>query len=143
MDSGMDKNLYRVWEAMWKTRRKVDAELQQNSSAILTRTQFYLMRYIMNNGPCTISQLADLMEVKTSAISTMIERLVQNGLLTRFYGEHDRRNVFVSLTDKGKESVIHDLRIAKEVFSRYLSCLTPEELETFANLFEKIVHHDK
>lgn len=86
--------------------------------------------------------MADKLEIKPSSISTMIDRLVQNDIVSREYGIDDRRNVLVSLTAKGREMLKHDIQISKEVVLRYLNRLEPEELESLTAIFEKLADFD-
>jgi DNA-binding MarR family transcriptional regulator len=82
------------------------------------------------------------MGVKPSVISTMIDRLEQNGLVVREYRKTDRRSVFVSLTDQGREVLNKELELSKQVVTNFLSHLAPHELESLAAILEKIVNDE-
>ncbi|GAA4720443.1 MarR family winged helix-turn-helix transcriptional regulator [Brevibacillus fulvus] len=137
-EAANEKNIH-VWKLILKGRRKLHLAMIRCPDLELTRTQFYLIKLIEREQPCKISALAELMEVTPSVISTMINRLQQSGLVIREYSKSDRRSVFVSLTDRGREVVKKDMEISQQVVSNFLHRLEPHELETFAALLEKII----
>ncbi len=138
----VDSNVYRIWKSMVKIRRKLRSAMINCSNLELTRTQFYLIKLIEHEEPCKMSSLAEMMGVKPSVISTMIDRLEQNGLVVREYSKNDRRSVFVSLTNQGREVLNKELELSKQVVISFLSHLAPHELETFADILEKIVDYE-
>jgi DNA-binding MarR family transcriptional regulator len=138
----VDSNIYHIWANMVKFRRKLRSAMINCPDLELTRTQFYLLKLIEHEEPCKMSYLAEMMGVKPSVISTMIDRLEQNGLVVREYRKTDRRSVFVSLTDQGREVLNKELELSKQVVMNFLSHLAPHELESLAAILEKIVNDE-
>ncbi len=104
----------------------------------LITSEFNLLRSCVDNGPCTATQLADLLPVDASRISRMVTRLVNLGLLRRQRLRRDRRVVLLHLTDKG-----HDLtsRVNERVqvhVGRLLEGVSEGDMRTFTSLTEKI-----
>ena len=69
-----------------------------------------------------IKEIAELLGVTTSSASTMVERLVESGILTREPNPSDRRAVIVRIADKTEKLIEpverHTLRILIEVMDR-------------------------
>ena len=52
---------------------------------------------------CRMQQLSDVVHLSQSALSRVVGRLEEQGLVTRFMCQNDRRGIFASITDKGRE----------------------------------------
>lgn len=129
----------RIRIAMHKTQREIANIMQNQFQLELTRAQFYILKLISEDGPCTITQLSRKFGINTSTVSTMINKLVQDDLISREYSHDDRRKVYVSITQHGREVLKQELLHYSQILERYLSPLSQEELEAFVNIFEKIV----
>ncbi|AWB47024.1 MarR family transcriptional regulator [Paenibacillus sp. CAA11] len=110
----------------------------QHKELGLTGPQFHMLMLIHKEGTCNISYLADTLGVKPSAITVMIDRLVQSGYVSRRHDEEDRRTVLVSVTDEGNE-ILGKARIkSRSIMKWYLSQLDERDLEVMAGIFEKL-----
>lgn len=104
----------------------------------LTNDQHYTLRYMYRAGSCTSSELAEVFEVKKSAITAIINRMWEKGLIQRTRDENDRRVVYLTLTDKGKELYLKtEERITKLVES-FITSFDQEEIEQFIKTYEKL-----
>uniref|UniRef100_A9A7L1 Transcriptional regulator, MarR family n=1 Tax=Methanococcus maripaludis (strain C6 / ATCC BAA-1332) TaxID=444158 RepID=A9A7L1_METM6 len=85
-----------------------------------------------------ISELAEEMKYTKTSVTNMVQKLEKNGYVKRIRSKSDKREVYVELTEKGhyifewKENM-HEITI-----SGVMEILTPQELETFEILLEKI-----
>ncbi|MDF2679216.1 MAG: transcriptional regulator, MarR family [Brevibacillus sp.] len=132
------KYAFRIRAAMNKMQRDISVEMQKQHGVDLTRPQCYLLSLISTEEPCKITSLAKKLGVRPSTISTMINRLVDEGFVSREYGHNDRRNVLVSITERGKEVLKRDVENYGKVLQQFIGFLEPSELETFTRTFEKI-----
>lgn len=142
MDQDLEKYIQRFLSANESLRRKIAMEhriLTEQTGSGLTRPQFFMLHIIKQHGPCKITQLAERMEVKPSAITVMIDRLVHSELVVRNHDPNDRRVVLVKLTQEGENELKKVEQLSKEIISRYFSRLEPDELARFIETFEKIV----
>lgn len=73
----------------------------------LTPTQFIALVTIKDLDETRMTQLADRMGLTPGAVSTLVDRLVDNGLVERRHEPADRRAVFVRLTEKGTALLGH------------------------------------
>ena len=102
--------------------RRVVTEVNLDSFPALTAQQIHMVVTIREHGSMTIKQLAQALCVKAPATSTMVDRLVETGMLTREENPADRREVLVRLSPK-EESVIQEcerrhLQLTVELFDK-------------------------
>lgn len=102
----------------------------------LTIPQLKSLFYISRHGKVNPSGLASGIRVTPANVTGIVDRLVEQGLLTRTPDPDDRRISWLTVTDKGK-ILISDLREgrAKEMHE-ILDKLTEEELLIVARGFE-------
>jgi MarR family transcriptional regulator, organic hydroperoxide resistance regulator len=95
----------------------------------LTIAQVKSLFYIYNEGTINFRQLAAAMKVTPSNVTGIIDRLVDQGLVSRTENPEDRRMLMLRLTEKG-ESLINNLRERRvSQVSAVLSKMTAEDLE--------------
>ena len=87
--------------------------LQQND---VTPTQMNMMIHLYYMGSCEITRMSRLMETNKSAVSQLVDRMVNQGLLERTEVPGDRRLRELHLTDYGKKLVEGGLRARQEWF---------------------------
>jgi DNA-binding MarR family transcriptional regulator len=92
----------------------------------LTPPQFFALRTIRTLGKSKMSPLADELALSMGAASTLIDRLVSRGLVERTTDEHDRRAVYVSLTDKGEEVLRQAGEARRQTMRRVFQQMAPE-----------------
>ncbi|WP_419882976.1 MarR family winged helix-turn-helix transcriptional regulator [Peribacillus sp. B-H-3] len=129
----------RIQTGLQVTIQKIQPEmLEALNNQGVTPTQWFVLSFIKKNGICRISQLVDLMEVKPSAATFMIDRLEQGGFVFREHDTKDRRVVNIGLTDKGREKFGIILSERRAIVERCLSILSEQELSMMADIMEKL-----
>ncbi|MBO1626936.1 MarR family transcriptional regulator [Bacillus cereus] len=119
--------------------KKMQTELlEQMQASGLTPPQFYILKILDHYGASRATKLAKKMYVKPSAITVMIDRLIEQELVLRYHDKDDRRVVVIELTKKGKD-VLEEAMIARnQHIAKYFSQLDLQEREDLLRLFEKI-----
>ncbi|MBP7133914.1 MarR family transcriptional regulator [Patescibacteria group bacterium] len=125
-------------EGFFLIRRKLTDGLASSTTHI-TPSQGWVLSLVDKQGPMSVKTIAQKLRMSSSAATQLIDALVQNGYLIRSEDEADRRTSLISATEKGKETIqviLNHLHIStKQTFG----VLTPEELDTYITLTEKIV----
>src|SRR5512136_1995078 len=104
----------------------------------LTIAQLKSLFYISQHGKLNPSALASGIRVTPANVTGIVDRLVEQGLLTRTADADDRRVSWLTLTDKGK-TLIDDLREGRaQEMRRILDELTEAELAIVAHGFELV-----
>jgi len=71
----------------------------------MTRERVATLALIEENGPVSITDLAEFAKVRVPTMSRMAASLVEGGLARRMISKSDGRGVLVSLTPKGKRAI--------------------------------------
>ncbi|WP_025704186.1 MarR family winged helix-turn-helix transcriptional regulator [Paenibacillus graminis] len=143
MSQQIDPLVERLGLSMWKVQRKIASQMSLHQEIGLTVPQFGLLRMIAQEQNPRVIQLADKMEVKSSAVTVMLDRLELLGLSAREQDEHDRRAVIVTLTDKGKKLLEEGKYRFLLLLSEYLAILQPEELQNFADYYQMLDQQER
>ena len=96
----------------------------------LTVPQVKSLFYITNHGTTNFKNLAAALKVTQSNLTGVIDRLVEQDMVSRKENSEDRRMMLLKATDKG-EALVTDLRERRiSHLSQALSELNPEDLNT-------------
>ena len=68
----------------------------------LTILQARMLEALMDNGPARMTALAEIMQHNLSATTSVVDRLVEKGMVQRGADPNDRRAVVCQLTELGK-----------------------------------------
>lgn len=128
----------RYIDAYMGVTRQINAQIKDNMAECLTNDQFLIMRLINSQEPCTSTYLAEAVAVGKSSITAIINRLAEAGFIERTRDESDRRQVYLSLTEKGKSTYHAAEKQVQEVISPYFSHFEEQDIEKFITMFEKL-----
>lgn len=118
--------------------KKAEGLIKDQIGDDLTYDQHYTLRYIKQKNNCTSSELAEVFAVNKSAITAIITRLVDKGLIERTRDVNDRRVVYLTLTENGNalfnqcELRIHDL------VEGFITKFKDDEINNFIETYEKL-----
>ncbi|MBP3950445.1 MarR family winged helix-turn-helix transcriptional regulator [Bacillus suaedae] len=118
--------------------RKADSLVKAEIGSDLTNDQQYTLRYINRVKECTSSELADIFDVKKSAITANINRLWKKGLIKRTRDEQDRRVVYLTLTDEGQRLFLQTEERVQALVGSIINQLDIKEIESFIETYEKL-----
>ncbi|GMA97761.1 MarR family transcriptional regulator [Pelosinus sp. IPA-1] len=105
----------------------------------LTVKQYYYLDVISRMNNPTYSKIAEKFKVTKPAVTALVNRLINLGYLGRVQSEEDRRVYYIWISDKGKK-LIEINNNAANAYARYVEgCLTKDELESYAQILEKII----
>ncbi|MNO13861.1 putative HTH-type transcriptional regulator YusO [compost metagenome] len=143
MSQHIDPLVERLGLSMWKVQRKIASQMSLHQEIGLTVPQFGLLRMIGQERNARVIQLAEKMEVKSSAVTVMLDRLELLGLSAREQDEHDRRAVIVTLTAKGEQVLEEGKYRFLLLLSEYLAILQPDELQNFADYYQMLDQQER
>lgn len=136
----MDELVNRVQEALFQLKKNFESSHVITGETPITKPQMYLLFAISKRGSCKLTQLAEMMDVKPSAITVMIDRLEKQDLVKRVNDPTDRRSILVELTPLSSQVLEAARKKRNEMMKNYLSRLEPEECNQFIRLLEKITY---
>lgn len=115
--------------------RTLDSWMKLNATVPQLKSLFYVSRY----GKINITGLASGLNVTPANVTGIVERLVEQDLLSRTSDQDDRRVLWLEVTNKGK-SLIDELREGRaNEMRKILDKLTAEELAIVAHGFDLLV----
>ncbi|PWW29589.1 DNA-binding MarR family transcriptional regulator [Cytobacillus oceanisediminis] len=118
--------------------KKAASLVKEQIGSDLTNDQHYTLRYINQVGSCTSSELAEVFDVKKSAITAMITRMWEKGLIQRTRDENDRRVVYLTLTEKGNELYAKTEEKIHKLVESLITRFDQAEIQKFIETFEKL-----
>lgn len=105
----------------------------------LTGIQFFTLRYIVRQKQLTVTDIASTLNVTLSAVTGLVNRLVNMGLVKRQQDQGDRRVVWIQATEKGIALMEKANTIRAKDLNSFLRKLPPEMLEDFETVCDKLV----
>ncbi len=69
----------------------------------ISMTSLHVLMALEASGPLAMSRLAEMLEVAVSNATGIVSRMEERGLVRRTHDEADRRVVFVTVTDHGRQ----------------------------------------
>jgi DNA-binding MarR family transcriptional regulator len=104
----------------------------------ITRTQWTILRNLWQHERCTVGQLAEWLEVRSSTMSQMLDRLELAGLVYREADKQDARTKIIQLTVEGNATYrkLKDARV--ELLAEPFAHLKDEEQEQLVVLMAKL-----
>ena len=103
----------------------------------LTYTQYIAMLLLWENKTMTVKELGEHMYLDSGTLTPLLKKLEAKGLVNRVRSTEDERNLNVNITEKGEKLRDKALDIPCKVHDG--TRLTPEELETFLRVLNKIL----
>lgn len=104
----------------------------------ITAEQLFLLQQIHQCGRCNSSELAHITSVKRSAITIMINRLVNKEYVIRIYDERDRRIIWLETTEKAEVILEKSTSIMSNILNEYMTDITVEERNLFIKVARKM-----
>ncbi|MGA9231561.1 MAG: MarR family transcriptional regulator [Exiguobacterium oxidotolerans] len=134
-----DQLTYRLEEQMRVILRTLRRELNQLFEGTATRSEFFILRSLSENGPQRPTLLAEQFELATSQVTALTDKLYKTGFVTRTRSTEDRRSIVLALTDEG-EAAFRNLEVVRRTYlQERFGTLSEEELNVMIHVFDKIL----
>ena len=113
-------------------RRTFLAEEWKTHTEIMPRGQFFNLMQVRAILPCNLGRIMEITGLTSAGASIFVDKLVQQGYLTRTDDPGDRRNLRIGVTAKGR-TLLNGIeeRLNAYIFSYFDTC-TEEELADIA-----------
>lgn len=139
----MDKNIIqelidRYVAVSFQVQKKAEYLIKGQIGDDLTNDQHYILRYIHQSKNCTSTELAEAFEVNKSAITAIINRMADKGLIQRTRDENDRRVVYLTLTKEGNTLYENCQEKVQLLVESIITQFEETEITAFIHTFEKL-----
>ncbi|MFZ5646839.1 MAG: MarR family transcriptional regulator [Bacillota bacterium] len=138
LTEGKRERLRKLEEVFLEVARNISSKITQSADLTLTHPQFFMLKRL-GTGPATVSEMAEYMDVSLSAITSMADRLVKMGYITRKRSEEDRRLVWLELTGPGRVILEKTITKRREIVNGLLGRLAEEDLEALYTIYSKVL----
>lgn len=97
----------------------------------LTYQQGMVIKLIAHNGQVNISKICDEMSLSKGTVSGIVTRLEALGYIKKIKDENDKRNTYVTFSDKGLKFARQFRNTINESFDKVFENFSQEELSEF------------
>ena len=104
----------------------------------ITESQFGVMEALLHLGPMSLGQLCQKILRSGSNLTTIVDNLERDGLVTRSRDESDRRVQIADLTDKGRDLISRAFPAHVSRVTALMGELTPEEQGELGRICRKL-----
>ncbi|MFG0249940.1 MAG: MarR family winged helix-turn-helix transcriptional regulator [Phycisphaeraceae bacterium JB051] len=131
---------FRILRAMRKMIRAVDIHSRKlNTEFKITAPQMICLYSLMQDGPMTLSALAESVSLSASTTNGIVDRLEKKEFLVRQRDHVDRRKVYLHITDTGRELTTQAPALLQDQLSDALQHLPELEQAAIALSLERVV----
>lgn len=109
---------------------------EQGKAYVITPSQWGILSSLAREQEQTVSALAQHLRFDAPAVTNIVQRLEQSGLVERMRSREDQRVVKVSLSEEGQE-IMRALQAVVEVFNEQL--LPAQERQAFIEDLQRFV----
>lgn len=95
--------------------------------------------YLVNNGPIPISKMAKELCISKPNMTPVIDKLVEEGLVTRDYDPTDRRVILIQATPKALKALKEGKEYIKEVIKEKISPLSDEDISNLSSSLDTLL----
>ena len=106
----------------------------------MPHSYYHILKVLKKLGPLPISEISRRVYISKSNMTSLIDKLVENGLAERIPDKNDRRVIKIALTNKGNE-LLNEWRVhSNQEIKNRLSSLSDEDLEKFYESTKNMKH---
>lgn len=109
----------------------------------LSMSQISTLFQLSHHDSLAVSNVSDSLGVSNAAASQLLDRLVQQELVSRTENPQDRREKQLVLTEKGRSILLEGARTRETWLERLVATLTPEEMEKVSEALKILIEKTK
>jgi DNA-binding MarR family transcriptional regulator len=114
--------------------------MEETGELGITNRQYGILLLLKRQGDLDQISVAKLLGLDRSTTGMVLTKLAQDGLVTRYVGDRDRRRLRLKLTRAGERMLSRLGEPARRAEARVLSAFAPKERDEFLRLLEKFNH---
>ncbi|MFD3447889.1 MarR family winged helix-turn-helix transcriptional regulator [Microbacteriaceae bacterium 4G12] len=119
--------------------RMLQTDINELFSEYIPWNEFTVLRVLYTNSPQMASQIASSVNVTSSHITAVTNRLLEKELIIRKRSDSDRRIVYLEITEKGREIAEKLENLKKEYYREKFFTWSNEEMKSVIELIERVI----
>ena len=131
MNEQQIEKLRRGIDALVREFKIADAVPLRDGGPSLNPSDVQTLIYVGEHDGCIARDVATVLGVTPTSVSTIVDRLVRRNYMSRRRTEENRRVVVLSLTDDGRDDLVQILDEQRRHCAAMLATLTPKERDQF------------
>ena len=138
---GPHKQKLRFWLRMLKVQRYIETIIRRKLAAEFNTTlpRFDVMAALDDfDGEVRMKELSTHIKLSNGNVTTIVDRLVKDGLVTRENDPSDRRVVTVQLSAKGRRDFAHMATAHEAWLDEILATLSTAEVDGMVTYFDEL-----
>lgn len=112
--------------------------MEEQLAPTLTTSQLAVLEHLNREGVLKPSDLIPFLSTTPAAVTMLLDRMERGGLIRRDRDEEDRRIVWVSITDKGKQEALRGVQLRDRYLEGVLDRLSTHNQQLLVYLLGKI-----
>ncbi|UOE94317.1 MarR family transcriptional regulator [Alkalihalobacillus sp. LMS39] len=112
--------------------------LRPNENEGISHGQMFLLFAIYNHGQIKTTDISNHFGITPGAATSIADKLESLGLIERQRNTQDRRVVMITLSEKGREYVVHTKKRNVEKLEQILSSVPEEKLKATIQAIDEI-----
>ncbi|MES3628680.1 MAG: MarR family transcriptional regulator [Longimonas sp.] len=128
-----------VWIALNRAQHAVDAPLRRQVEVHdLTMKEFAVLEVLLHKGPLPVGEVGERVLLTSGSMTYVLDKLEEEGLVTRRADDDDRRIQIVRLTDDGRDRIEQVFPEHAVMIQTLMSDLSIREKETLFRLLRRL-----
>lgn len=119
-------------------REMAKREANELTRGTISFPQMVALDHVDRHDRVTMTELANILSVKTSSATVLVDRLIRQKMLSRQRDESDRRLVWVSITPKGRKIVGEIMEEKRRTMKGMFAVLSDKEREHYLSMLLKV-----
>lgn len=97
-----------------------------------------IMATLFKHDELTMSEIADKISRDRSTVTTLVKKLIKQGLIATRKNEADQRSSFVFLTSEGKEFKEGFIEISEKLYAIQYHGISEQDIQIFRRVLQKM-----
>lgn len=128
------------FKTMIKMRKILDQTIEaSDNNKISTLLQMQALEYIQDHKQITAGDLASSLQISSSSLTQLTDRMIYAKLISRVHSKTDRRSIYLTLTDSGKKHLKKTMKSIEGETSKILAPMSENDLKKVISIFNNIL----
>jgi DNA-binding MarR family transcriptional regulator len=132
------KSVSHLINLFFMTNRSLHQHMQKNVITSFSFIQFLTTQFVRENGPVNMKDIARFLSIAPASATSLVNGLVETGVLVRAADAKDRRIIRLRATVYGKKQLSNAENQAKKELKRIFLKLNNEDRKHLAAVLDKL-----
>lgn len=124
----------------YKMSKDMKAHMEAELAPTLTEGQLAVLELLLAEERMKPSDFLPHLATTPAAVTTLLDRMEKSGLIQRVRDEKDRRVVWVSATETGKEECARGIEVRRRFLDSYLNRISSHNQQLLVYLLGKVAN---